>query len=420
MESILRFARSFALAPFDRHNLQYSPVVLTEEVKARLSQHFFPHGIDHNLDLTSHSPYPERFIQEIRRLFLEIHEDIQSLHWNLMLQSMHAVVVAHCRSNPHIQSLGNSQFRLALCTVFNAESNAYLPQELRDCVESDRASLQHARDAVDILCSAEKMRQSRADFDHDSLFSAGTRANEVAEMVMCSHYNIGYGPLTLLEWDPHTEHLVEFLFAGLFAFADPQPVESINRPPTGQSEWQAEVELYDMLLAHFGGQSPTKAEVYHELKLASSGICVDYLSGPILSYLRRKIHSLCLASGSQGGAGFCRGGERHDRSDRIPIFPCHVQLWQTDWSITFKDLQTMQLHSVNFTQENYGASFEPFLATGEMPDLTFGKRQRIAEEANRCLFIHLGAALNIHPVYLQVMFKTKYFCVIFLNSSLLH
>jgi hypothetical protein len=408
MESLLRFACAFALSPFDRHSLQYSPAVVTEEVRERLMQHFFPHGIHRSLDMTTHSPFPQRFVNEIRRLFLLIDEDIQSLSWNRMLQSMHAVVVAHCLTNQHIQFFGNAKFRLALCAAFNAEHNESFPQGLRDRAEADRNLLQHARDTIDVLCSAEKLKRPLVRSEHDSIFTPGTREDEVVHSVMLSEFNMGNGPLTLLEWDADTELLFDFVFGSLFAFANPPPVENINRPSTAQNEWQVEAETYDMLHAHFGGRSPTKDDVRCELKLASSGICVDYLGGPILSYLRRKIHGLCLASGTAGGGnldgGFAR--QRPAHLQIVPPFPFQVLPQQTDWPISFTHYDIGHVHTIGFTQENYGASFHPFLARGEVPELVGAKRERIAREANRCFFIHLGAALDIHPVYLQVIFCT--------------
>ena len=56
-------------------------------------------------------------------------------------------------------------------------------------------------------------------------------------------------------------------------------------------------------------------------------------------------------------------------------------------------------------------SFKPFFSEDLFPSWGIDKRTRLGksaalEELNRCFFIHLGLALDLHPFALQVQFMT--------------
>jgi hypothetical protein len=63
---------------------------------------------------------------------------------------------------------------------------------------------------------------------------------------------------------------------------------------------------------------------------------------------------------------------------------------------------------LEFTEVDLGMSFKPFFSEDLTPSLDAGRRARLMksaalEELNRCFFIHLGLALDIHPFALQVL-----------------
>lgn len=62
---------------------------------------------------------------------------------------------------------------------------------------------------------------------------------------------------------------------------------------------------------------------------------------------------------------------------------------------------------LQFTEVDLGMSFKPFFSEDMMPALDAHKRAHLMksaalEELNRCFFIHLGLALDVHPFALQV------------------
>jgi hypothetical protein len=67
--------------------------------------------------------------------------------------------------------------------------------------------------------------------------------------------------------------------------------------------------------------------------------------------------------------------------------------------------------SLQFTEIDLGMSFKPFFSEDLFPSWGIEKRTRLGksaalEELNRCFFIHLGLALDLHPFALQVQFMT--------------
>lgn len=72
---------------------------------------------------------------------------------------------------------------------------------------------------------------------------------------------------------------------------------------------------------------------------------------------------------------------------------------------------------LQFTEVDLGMSFKPFFSEDVMPACDASTRARLMksaalEELNRCFFIHLGSALDVHPFALQVPRCTR--CCVFL------
>lgn len=405
MQSLLSCARTFAPPPRERQSA-FSPAVITDAVRDELSRSFFPSGAGGRMDLTARSLLPSRLIREIRELFPE-RSDKDFFTLDDMMESVYDLVVTHCLRTDGIRQLGNANFRSMLCSA--CEAAHPLPPELQACVESDRRLLERGQGTIELLCTLEtdksRLRPSLPPHQgSDELVSASTPVHAVNETQLLALVQAAYGsgPLSLLAWDHHTTAFVNHLFSGLFAFEDvPSRLISrcrIQEASSVNSSAVAALEIYGDLWTHFGADGFTRDQVITELQFASSGGCVDYLVRPIGAYLRRKLNSLCqgiMAPVAPIPAPAPAGW---------PPFPAHVQPHaRKDWPISFTTLEGARFE-LGFSQLDYGQSFARFLSAGEMPQLAIGsgKRERICTERNRCFFIHLGAALNIHPVWLQV------------------
>ena len=410
MQSVLGYARAFARPPRSRE-LQpssYSPAVISDAVRDELARNFFPRGGDGRMDLTPTSLLPMRLIQEIRDLFPE-RSDQGFFTLDDMTQCMYDIVVTHCRRTDGIQQLGNASFRSMLRAAFEgaAGNTLPLPPELQACAEDDCRLLERGQGSIALLCALEADKSRHLLSHHgcsDALDSASTPVAAVTETQLLSMVQAAFksGPLPLLEWDDGTTALVDYLFSGLFAFEDlPSRLISrqrIQEASSMQPSAAAALAAYDSLWTHFGADSFARDQVVAELKFASSGRCVDFLARPIGAYLRRKLNSLFrgIAANPPPAAPIPAPGPEW------PPFPAHVQpSARTNWPISFT--QDGVRFELGFTQLDYGQFFTPFLSAGEMPHLAGRKRERISTEMNRCFFIHLGAALNIHPVWLQVI-----------------
>jgi hypothetical protein len=321
---------------------------------------------------------------------------------------MYSLVVTHCLRTPQIQSLGNAKFRSILRSAFESSVGG-LPPDVQRCAAGDRVLLEGAVHAIETLCAVQEVDLARKPRQGttDVVVTQNTPADEVRATVCAADARPrSAGPLTLLEWDADTQSLVDSLFQPLFASENP-PLGNINRPLAGQA-----LPIYESLSLHFGDQALTKAIVLDELQLASSGVCVEFLLKPLRCYLERKSQRLCSRilcfrpggrRGVGGGGGLGLGG--------IPPFPVVAHPAPTSWPIEFDrsdipdSVRRERNWRIEFNQVNFGVSFAPFLDAAELPGITGAKRHRIASETNRCFFIHLGAALNIHPVWLQVTFR---------------
>lgn len=55
-----------------------------------------------------------------------------------------------------------------------------------------------------------------------------------------------------------------------------------------------------------------------------------------------------------------------------------------------------------FFRDDFSVSYEPFLRSLPAELIV----SRAATETNRCFFIHLGVAMNVHPFALQTAFRS--------------
>lgn len=416
MNDILSYARNFAGAPHDRpQTLPVPPVVISQQVRDDLLETFFQNGEGEVVRLNPPTPLPDRVIAELLDLFLPqlphwvSDPDLEkTLSWEDFLMGMYSLVVTHCLRTPQIQSLGNAKFRSILRSAFESSVGG-LPPDVQRCAAGDRVLLEGAVHAIETLCAVQEVDLARKPRQGttDVVVTQNTPADEVRATVCAADARPrSAGPLTLLEWDADTQSLVDSLFQPLFASENP-PLGNINRPLAGQA-----LPIYESLSLHFGDQALTKAIVLDELQLASSGVCVEFLLKPLRCYLERKSQRLCSRilcfrpggrRGVGGGGGLGLGG--------IPPFPVVAHPAPTSWPIEFDrsdipdSVRRERNWRIEFNQVNFGVSFAPFLDAAELPGITGAKRHRIASETNRCFFIHLGAALNIHPVWLQVTFR---------------
>ena len=399
MDQVLAHARNFAGAPCDRPQALPVPLtVMSQQVLDELLETFFPNGKHEIVRLNP--PLPDTVIREMRDIFLQHlqrdHRD--SFTWDDMLMSMYSLVVTHCRITPQIQILGNAKFRSMLCSAFES-SVCGLPHDVRACAARDRSLLESAARTIETLCTTQEVELSGKprDATDDAFVTPHTPAHAVHAALAAVGQPRSAGPAPLLIWDSDTQSLFDRLFEPLFASANPPPSGIISRPLAGQA-----MSMHESLSAHFGDQALTRDTILHELKLASSGVCVEYLLKPLRCYLERKSQRLC---------------SRIIRFRRpppppfpgIPPFPdVDPPVPTIEWPIKFDrsdlpdSVRQTRKWSTDFNEVNFGASFRPFLDASELPDITGSKHGRIAAEHNRCFFIHLGAALNIHPVWLQV------------------
>ena len=417
MNDILSYARNFAGAPHDRpQTLPVPSAVISQQVRDDLLETFFPNvhqGEGEVVRLNPPTHLPQKVIEELRDLFLpqwhQQHDLPEALSWEDLLMGMYSLVVTHCLRTPQIQSLGNAKFRSILRSAFESSVGG-LPPDVQRCAAGDRLLLEGAVHAIQTLCAIqeEELAGKPRHGVTDALITPNTAADEVRAAVCAADARPrSAGPLTLLEWDANTQSLVDSLFQPLFASENPPPLGNINRPLAGQA-----LPIYESLSLHFGDQALTKAIVLGELQLASSGVCVEFLCKPLRCFLERKSQRLCSRilrfrpggrRGVGGGGGLGLGG--------IPPFPVIAHPAPTSWPIEFDrsdipdSVRRQRRWRIEFNQVNFGVSFAPFLDAAELPDITGAKRHRIASETNRCFFIHLGAALNIHPVWLQVTFR---------------
>jgi hypothetical protein len=402
MQDLLAFARAFARHPRHRQGQpSHSPAIIDDAVRDQLVGTFFPGGADDIMSLAPESQLPREFIQELRDLFPERSEK-QFFTLDDMMQSVYDVVVTHCLRTPGIQQLGNAGFRNMLRVAFRGTAESAMSPELLACAEDDRRLLGRAAATIDVLCNLEanKLRLSRRQGCSEAV-EADTPKCAVHETQLLSLVQAAYdsGPLPLLQWDERTEALVCYFFSPLFAFEDPSRLISRQRiqelvcfDPSGETV----LALYDGFSAHFEDASLSRDQVLWELKFASSGKCIDLMTKPITAYLNRKLNSLCQPIAAPAILAPVPGPVSW------PPFPANVRPnFSNNWPISFT--QDDIRYELDFTQLDYGQFFAPFLSQGEMSHLAGAKRERISTERNRCFFIHLGAALNINPVWLQVI-----------------
>jgi hypothetical protein len=397
MQSLLEFANAFA-----RPRLAYSHLVITEEVEAELLRNFFGPGWG-LVDLSVESPLPASWVNEIRRFFPQRCDQKQFFAVEDLMQCMYDIVACYCSKSKLIQQFGNAKFRQLLRQAFISATSK--PQ-LVCCAEADSRLLAGGEDiindAAQQLTSVELDKSARAPLvGSDILRSDLTTADAVSEFEMLSEVRRVYneGPLPLLQWDEDTNGLVDSIIGELFASEDPA-----NRT-NSTSPQDADHELHAAFLAHFSGRAFSRDEVRAELQFASSAVCLSYLGGPIRAYLRRKLDSLYrgIAVSLPFVVPIPFPG-----LEQAPPFPADVASKVTRWPISFTSAEGTT-HWLEFIQRNFYASFEPFLDRGEMPHVVGMYRERVATEHNRCFFIHLGAALGVHPVWLQVILECTFF-----------
>ncbi len=398
MQGLLRSAAAFApLTP----RSPFSPLVATNEVRAELLRNFFPAGADYGMDLTDQSALPPRVVLEMRQLFPERFADNPFFSLENLIQSMYDVVVFHCVNTPLIQQHGNAAFRQVLRDAAGAAVIAALPQELHACAEADQRLLAGRDAAVQQLLTVQAGKSARAPLraESDVIATDTTGVAPVASVQRESEYRRAslQGPQPLLQWDDRTRQLVNILFGALFAFGI-APSAIINRPPEGP-----EREMYGALLAHFGSEF-TGDDVNVELQFAASAVCVGHMGTAIHAYLRRKLDSLFRAIALS--LPFTLPNPIIQLSP-FYLFPRDVRHTTAPWPISFSERpiegRVPRQRWIEFIDRDFGATFRPFLTADEMPDVFGGRRDRIQGEANRCFFVHLGAALGLHPVWLQVI-----------------
>ncbi len=395
MQGLLRSAAAFAPLT-DSGRRQFSPLVATHEVRDELLRNFFPAGADGGMDLTVHSALPPRVVTEMRQLFPERTDDNPFFSLENLIQSMYDVVVFHCVNTPLIQQQGNAAFRQVLRDAAGAAVAAALPQELLDHAAADQRLLAGREAAVQQLLKVQAGKSARAPLRgaSDVIVTDTTGREHVASVQRLSELRRAFdeGPQPLLQWDDHTRQLVNFLFGALFAFGY-VPSAIINRPPEG-----ADLELYGTLLTHFGREF-TGDDVNAELQFAASAVCVEHVGAAIRAYLRRKLDALFRAIALS--LPFVPPTPIIQLS---PLFPRDVHHNPTHWPISFMSAESVPRQRwLEFIERDFGAIFRPFLTGDAMPDVCGFRRDRIQSEANRCFFVHLAAALGVHPVWLQVI-----------------
>jgi hypothetical protein len=397
MQRLLEFANAFS-RPGPR--LAYSRLVITEEVEAELLRNFFPAGPGCGLvDLSVESPLPASWVNEIRRFFPQRCDQKQFFAVEDLMQCMYDVVACYCSKSELIQQFGNAKFRELLRQAFISATSK---SQLMCCAEADSRLLTGGEiiinDAAQQLTSVELDKSARAPLvGGDAIGSTLTTADAVSEFEMLSEVRRVYneGPLPLLQWDDDTDGLVDSIIGELFASGDPANHNDCTSPLAQH----ADHELHAAFLAHFSGRAFSRHEVRAELQFAASAVCLSYLGGPINAYLRRKLDS--LYRGIAVSLPFLVPIP-FPGLEQAPPFPADVASNVTRWHISFTSAQGTT-HWLEFIQRNFHASFEPFLDRGEMPHVVGMYRERVATEHNRCFFIHLGAALGVHPVWLQVI-----------------
>lgn len=318
------------------------------------------------------------------------------------MQCMYDVVACYCSKTDVIQQYGNAKFRQLLRQAFISASSK--PQLMR-CAEADGLLLAGGESIIEAaaqqLMRVELDKSARAPLSGSDILgsdpnaSKPTTADAVSEFEMLSEVRRVYdeGPLPLLDWDENTNELVVSIIGELFPSEDSAPRTNTT------STQDADHELHAAFLAHFSGRAFSRDDVKAELQFASSAVCLSYLGRPIRAYLRRKLDS--LFRGIAVSLPFVVPIP-FPELEQAPPFPAHVASRVIRWPISFTSAQGAT-HWLEFVERNFFASVEPFLDCGEMPHLVGMHRERVATEGNRCFFIHLGAALGVHPVWLQVM-----------------
>jgi hypothetical protein len=382
MQELLRSAAEFA----PRRGELFSPLIITDEVRAELLRNFFPAGLESGMDLTNESELPQMVVREMRSLFPRRIAENPFFSLADLIESVYDVVASHCRYTQPIQEHGNARFRQILLRASGVAAPS-LPQELRDRAESDKRLLEDREDAVQRLLAVQVEKAGKAPLKavSDALVTDATRVQHVVSVHAASDGR--REPLPLLQWDDQTLQLFDFIFQDL-------------RRPEG-----TELGIHVALRNHFGNDDFTRADVRAELEFAASAACVDYFGTAIHAYLRRKLDALFRATVLSfpfvGPNPIIPTGPGH-------LFPGGIVPQSTTWPISFTEPrvagQVQQQRCLEFIERDFGASFCPFLADGNnMPEIAGGKRQRMNDEVNRCFFVHLGAALGLHPVWLQVM-----------------
>jgi hypothetical protein len=92
----------------------------------------------------------------------------------------------------------------------------------------------------------------------------------------------------------------------------------------------------------------------------------------------------------------------------FPEFKLHGKIPSSAFEKDYTLCNTSKGRRLEFTEVDLGMSFKPFFSEDLTPSLDAGTRTRLMksaalEELNRCFFIHLGLALDIHPFALQVL-----------------
>jgi hypothetical protein len=224
----------------------------------------------------------------------------------------------------------------------------------------------------------------------DVVVTEATREQDVVDVHWASEERRAgnLGPVPLLHWDDQTRQLVDFIFRDLSSSVN-------NRPPEG--------DIYDALRTHFGKDEFTRAEVNTELEFAASAACLDSFGPAIFAYRRRKLDSLYRAIVMSFPFDVPNPIIPMDRSH---LFPRGIDHTATSWpfSITEPPERGQRMRWLEFIERDFGASHRRFLADGRnMPEMFGEERRRISDEGNRCFYVALGAALGLHPVWLQVM-----------------